>query len=59
MFPFKKKKSQLVFSVVFLIVGILIMIAPTTWKIGSYNINSFIVGILLAFIGAFYLMDSQ
>lgn len=59
LFPFKKKDSQKISSVIALIVGVLMMISPTTLPIGFYKINTFILGIILAFLGFIYLLDIQ
>jgi len=60
LWPFKEKKTQKLVSIVTLIIGILIMIAsPTILNIGNYKISSFILGMLMAFVGIFYIIDSQ
>lgn len=54
MWPFKKDKTQKGISILFLIIGLILIFIPTN------NIpNSFIVGIILAVVGAIYLIDLQ
>lgn len=60
LFPFKKKDTQRVWSVVFIIIGLLIMIIkPLSNLIDSIGLNSFITGLIIAFAGFFYFMDIQ
>ena len=61
MFPFKKNKNmQRGFSIFFIIFGLLIMIAkPLSNIVNNLGLNSFITGLIIAFLGFFYLMDIQ
>jgi hypothetical protein len=60
LWPFKEKKTQKITSIITLIIGVLIMIAsPTILNIGNYKISSFILGMLITFIGIFYIIESQ
>ncbi len=60
MFPFKNKNTQRVWSIVFVIVGVLIMIIkPVSGIVEKIGLNAFITGLILAFVGFFYFMDIQ
>ena len=60
LFPFKKRSTQRVWSIVFVIVGLLILIIkPLSSIIDGIGFNSFITGLILAFAGFFYFMDIQ
>jgi len=57
LFPFKKKQTQKLVSVIGIILGILLMISTKTVTIWTLTINSFITGAIIAFLGFFYLID--
>lgn len=60
MFPFKNKNNQRALSIIFIILGILIMIAKPLFNlIENLGLNAFITGLILAFVGFFYFMDVQ
>ncbi len=60
LFPFKNKNSQRVWSIIFIIIGLLIMIIkPLSNIIDSIGLNSFITGLIITFAGFFYFMDIQ
>lgn len=60
MFPFKKKNTQRGFSIIFIILGLLIMIVkPLSEIVSNFGLNSFITGLIIAFMGFFYFMDVQ
>ena len=60
MWPFKNKNTQRAVSVLFIILGILIMIVKfLSDLINTLGLNSFITGLVIAFAGFFYFMDVQ
>jgi len=60
LFPFKKKDSQRLWSIVFIIMGLLMMIIkPLSNIIDNIGVNSFITGLIITFAGFFYFMDIQ
>ena len=60
LFPFKKEKTQRLLSVIFIITGILMMITrPITTIVDGIGINSFLTGLILSFLGFFYLIEAQ
>lgn len=60
LFPFKKKDTQRAWSIIFIIVGLLIMIIKSLSNvINSIGLNSFITGLIIAFAGFFYFIDIQ
>ncbi len=60
MFPFRNKNTQRGWSIFSIILGILIMIINSLSNlINNLGLNSFITGLLIAFVGFFYFMDVQ
>ena len=60
LFPFKSKGVQRIWSIIFIIVGLLIMIIkPLSNIINNIGLNSFITGLMITFAGFFYFMDVQ
>ncbi len=60
MFPFKNKNNQIIWSIFFIVLGVLIMIIkPLSNFVDSLGLNAFITGLIIAFIGFFYFMDVQ
>ncbi|MBS3079906.1 hypothetical protein J4221_00380 [Candidatus Pacearchaeota archaeon] len=60
MFPFRNPNIQRAWSIVFIILGVLIMIAKPLYSlIESIGLNAFVTGLILAFVGFFYFMDVQ
>jgi len=57
LFPFKNNGTQKVISAIVIIIGILLIISPTTVNIWVFNINTFIVGVIVTFFGGLYLID--
>ena len=58
LFPFKKRETQKLVSVIAIIIGIILMIATTTIKI-VINISSFVLGAIITLIGFVYFLDVQ
>lgn len=59
LYPFKKKEPERWISIVVIILGFLLMVSSPSLKISSLSINGFIVGVLFAFVGFIYFLDSQ
>lgn len=60
MFPFKNKNTQRGWSIFFIILGVLIMIVkPLSNLINNLELNAFITGLIISFVGFFYFMDIQ
>lgn len=60
MWPFKRKDTQKLLSVIFIIMGLLLMtVKPISEAVDSIGLNSFIIGMIIAFVGLFYFMDVQ
>jgi len=60
MWPFKNKNTQRGLSIFFIILGILIMIIePLSNILNNLGLNSFVTGLIIAFVGFFYFMDVQ
>jgi len=61
LFPFEKKKTQKSFSVIAIIIGIFLMVSSPTGMVFNIGVtvSGFILGLLIAFTGFFYLMDVQ
>lgn len=60
MWPFKNRNTQRGWSIFFIILGLLILIIkPLSNTVGSLGLNSFITGLIIAFVGFFYFMDVQ
>ena len=61
MWPFgKNKNAQRGWSITFIILGLLIMVVkPLSAIINNIGLNSFITGLIIAFVGFFYFMDIQ
>jgi hypothetical protein len=58
--PFKNKNNQRIWSVLFIVIGLLIMlVTPLSKLISTLGINSFILGLIITFAGFFYFMDVQ
>lgn len=60
LFPFEKKKSQKLASVISMIIGVLLMISTPIIKLGTrLTISGFVVGAIIAFLGLLYFLDIQ
>jgi len=60
MFPFNNKRNQTFGSLIFILTGLLmIIIKPVTNIIESIKLDSFFTGIILLFLGLFYLIEAQ
>ena len=57
-FPFKNKNMQRGWAIFLVIVGMLIMIVKSISNfVDNLGINAFITGLIIAFLGFFYLID--
>ena len=60
LFPFNNNRVQRIWSMIFILTGLLmIIVKPITMMVEAIRLNSFITGVILSFLGFFYLIEAQ
>lgn len=60
LFPFSKKNTQKLVSIIAMIIGVLLMVSTPIIKLSnSLTLSGFVAGVIIALLGFVYFMDVQ
>ena len=60
LFPFRRKNSQKLGSIIAMIIGVLLMVSTPIIRLSnSFTLSGFVAGVIIALIGFVYFLDVQ